>query len=668
MAKALGLTDEHLYTELYAAWIKDTRERNSQDSKKAFRDVIDRGIHEKEIAFRKERLGVNSAVTLGTILARSPLTKLDLYHNVLRDAGCEAIAQLVRESPNLLTLNLGGNDIGTQGIQALSLVIGTHKRLASLSLGTEAADSYTNRIDSNTTKILCEGLFKNRTLKYLDLCRNPIGKGSQDAFPLLQQLVSQSNALSTLKLSQVNMSTESALLVLSAVAKSSTMACLDLSANNLSSAVGEAIGKMLQERGSRSTPSPLKILSLSDNPLMGERGAKALFAAFQTDKGLTQLDVENCGVTDDALLVLCQSLAVNATMSTLALRRNAVTDVGVTELARSLLRHASLTQLFLAYNKIKDEGACALASTLESNTLLDSLDLEATWVGDRGAIALGVALANNKSLSTLRLSNNHISDEGGAALVALLEKNRALHICTLKGNNMSHSTVLHAQKVLSRNRQAKQEEVPNKLRKEVIKLHYQMYKLEEAKIELDNQRSKKLELDRTQERLEAQYRQEEAEFRKKQKDLLEAQQQQENQCQHYEGQMKTIAENYERMVAQHEVDMAAARERYEAEVAEREKAEEEFKKVHQELEQAETLREQRLEELRSKIKEAKEDREKWIAQSREYREQIAEAQLKLKELESKVVAPVAAAPKDANPKQTKGAKAASDIQSLLATS
>lgn len=669
-ARPFGLTEEQLFTELYSSWLKDTREKNSSDAKKTYRDVVERSFADKEVSLRKERIGVNTTITLAALLARSGVTKLDLYHNVLRDTGCEAIAHLMREAPALTHLNLGGNDIGTIGMQALSLAVATHKKLQVLILGTDSSDTYVNRIDSSCAKILLDGCIRNKTLKHLDVSRNPVGKGSQEAFGFLQQLVLQSSVLQTLRLSDVCMSTDSALQIVQAVAKSSTLAFLDLSCNNIGPSVGEALGKLLSDRSTRSTPSSLKTVLLNDNPSLGERnGAVSIFAGLAGDKGLTHLNMDNCGVTDDAVLVLCKSLLTNGTLAHLNLQRNVITETGVTELARSLLRHPALMHLALAHNKLKDEGTCAIASMLESNSVIEYVDLENTWVGDRGAIALGVALANNKSVSTLKLSNNHISDEGGNAFVALIEKNRSLQNCSLKGNNMYHCTVMHAQRVTSRNRLAKQDEVPNKLRKEVIKLHYQMYKLEEAKTELENQRGKKVEIDKTQERFEVQFRQDEAEFRKRQKELMEQQQQQESQCTHFENQLKTIAENYQKMLAQHEIDMGTARERYEAEAAEREKAEEELKRVQHEIEQAEALREQRMEEIRAKIQEARDDREKWVAQTKEYRAQVEEAAAKLKELEAKagpalkpqVVDAAKTKPTDGKPKK------ANDIQNLLAT-
>ena len=673
MAKYCGLNEEQLYTELYSAWLKDIHERAGTDTKKVFRDVVDRGFREKEIVLRKERVGVNLGIALSGLLARSSITKLDLYHNVLRDTGCEAVAHLLREAPNLAHLNLGANDIGLQGIQALSVAVAAHKKLQSLLLGTEEGDTYVNRIDPTCAKILLEGCCRSRTLKALDLSRNPIGKGSQEAFQLIQQLIYSSPTIQVVKLAQTNLGTESALLLATGLAKSGSMSYIDLSGNDLGSAVGEAIGKIIGDRSSRSTPSPLKTVILNDNPNIGERGSISLFRALAQDKGLTSLELNDCGVTDDALLVLCSSLLSNGALVELHLQSNSITEVGAVELARSLLRHPALSHLALAHNKLKDEGVCALASMLESNHIISHLDLEDSWIGDRGVVALGVALANNKTVSTLKINNNHISDDGGNAFVALLEKNRSLQNCSLKGNNVFHCTIMHAQKITNRNKQAKQDEVPSRLRKEVIKLHYQMYKLEEAKIELENQRQKKLEIDKTQEKFEAQFRQEEADFRKKQKDLLEQQQQLESQCTHFETQMKNIAENYERMLQQHELDMAAARERFEVEVKEREKAEEELKKVQHEAENAEAQREQRMEEMKKKIISAKEDREKWVAQTKEYKQQVDELQSKVREMEAKVAvinasAAAAVEPKPAPPPKPSGKKSgAADIDKLLAS-
>ena len=136
-------------------------------------------------------------------------------------------------------------------------------------------------------------------------------------------------------------------------------------------------------------------------------------------------------------------------------------------------------------------------------------------LGTERAIAMGVALASNRVLSALLLADNHISDDGGTAFAALLDKNRSLQRCTMNGNSVQHATITQIAKIAARNKQIKQDEVPSRLRREVIKLHYQMYKLEEAKIELESQRTKKAEIDRAQEKFEAQFREEEAEYRKR---------------------------------------------------------------------------------------------------------------------------------------------------------
>ena len=672
-----GLTEEQIHGELYNAWLKDVREPSSPDMQKAFRDIAERCIKEREIRLKGERIGINVCVTLSSLLHKANIVHLDLSKNVIRDAGCESLSHYLREDRSLTYLDLGGNDIGSVGIHALVGSIAAHPKLHTLILGSGPKDANLNRIDAIAARLLVEKCRSNKTLKVLDLSRNPIGHGSQEVFPALQQLILTSTTLQVLKLADTCMTTESALGIVEATGKSTTLNHLDISSNNLGVAVVTALGTLILDRSAKSTASCLKSLILGNNPSFGEgsaamgKGVAALFRALAKDKGLLHLALDNCGVDDVSLEVLCESLRTNKVLDHLELQRSFITEAGTISLARSLLEHPALTYLNLAFNRIRDEGVCALASMLEANHTLQTLDISETWTGDRGLIALGVALSSNTTLTSLSMSNNHMSDDGGTAFVALLDKNKSLHHCCLRGNSMFHCTVMQASKLASRNRQIKADEIPNKLRKEVIKLHYQRYKLEEAKNELQNQKAEKMKIDKAQEEFEAKFRGDEAEFRKKQKELLEQIAAADAQGRAAEKELATILESFKKHETAHEGEMIQLKERYEAEVKEREKAEGEFRAHQQEVEEQDKQRHQRLEDMKQRIQAAKDDRDRWAAQTKEYRAQAEQATARLKELEA--LAPTTGGKSPKAPKKPKGkkggkaTKAADDIAKLLDT-
>ena len=664
-----GLTDEHIYTEIFNAWLKDIRERSSPDTQKSFRDVAERCIKEKEICLAKERVGVNMCLALSSVLQRANITRLDLYHNAIRDAGCEALAHYLREDRVLTYLNLGGNDIGSIGIQAIAGVFGTHPKLQVLILGSAVDDTHLNRIDPIAARLLVEKCRGSKTLKILDLSRNPIGHGSQEAFPAIQQLILGSTTLQQLRLADTCMSTESALLIVEALSKTTTLNAIDLSSNALGASVAHELGRVLRDRGPRSATTSIKSLILHNNPNFGSVGVQSIFQSLAVDKGLLELGVNNCGVDDAAVQILCSSLATNTVVNTIDMQRNLITSFGAVELAKVLLRNRSVACLGLGQNRLEDEGTCALASAIETNRFLEEIDLSETWTGDRGLIALGVSLANNSTLSVVKFGNNHVSDDGGTAFVALLSKNKTLQHCHLKGNSIFHSTILRINKVLSRNRTAKSEETPNKLRKEVIKLHYQLYKLEEAKSQLAEQRDDKARVERSMEESEAAFLKSEAEHKITQQELLIRLQAAKAQTVNYQNLLTALGDEHKQATQKHQVEMAKAQESYDKEVEARKVVEAEKAELDAKVSEQEGMKTTRAEDLRRKIESARADKEKWTAQTVEYKLQVEEATKRLKELEA--MAAAKSAPKPKKQKESKKdkaeKKAASDIDTLLKT-
>ena len=675
MSRALGLTEDQLNGELYVAWLKDVRERPGPGALKKFKEVVEKCFRDREVVFRKQRIGVNVAITLSSMLAGSNVTKIDLYENGLRDTGCEAVAHLMREAPSLIHLNLGGNDIGSQGIQMLSSVVSSHKRLQVLILGSNDKDSHVNRIDTNCAKILLDSLVRCRTLKVLDLSRNPIGRISQEAFPLVATLLQTSTALQVLRLAGTEMQPDSGLLIAQAVGKCSTLSLIDMHDNFLTHHTADALGRILTDRGGKGTTHSLKTILLHDNGALGERGAAPLFKPLATDKSVAMINLSGCNVTDDGLLALCGSLLTNATLTSLSLSNNQLHEEGVIELARSVLKHPALSEINLAHNKVKNDGACALASMLETNSVVESLNLDTCGIGDRGIIAIGVALATNKSVTSIDLGNNHISEDGGTAFAALLEKNKSVQHCGLKGNSMFHSTMMSAMKIASRNKQLKQDEVPNKLKQDVIALHFQLYKLDEAKKELAAQQNAKAEADRKQERFEKQFKDQEEQYREEKKKLLETLKSQEESCKDLDNQVKTISDNFQKYTLSHQGDMALLEERYQAELKEREAAEEELRQLQLELANAAQIKEKSIKILKDKIVAAKEERVQWSEQTKELRGQYEAAQGRLRELEiqqqaqqSEAAAAAAAAAKPAGKESRPrrgNQRGQSDINALL---
>ncbi|RNE99989.1 hypothetical protein TraAM80_07888 [Trypanosoma rangeli] len=712
MFASVGVSEEQVFGDLYLAWLKDTGEKNSNDSRKLFRELMEHGFRERQIVLRKERLGANVIASLASLLHRSPLARLDLHSNTLRDSGCEMVAHLLRDIPNLLYLDLGANDIGPQGIQALSYVVATHKKLQTLILGSSVHDAYANRIDAASATSLLEGCLRSRTLRHLDLsgstigdpesCSRPRGvtgaaeftvtppsrnstwpsstaRRSQVASPtqttgnskrvgggtssaagasgtgsravespdigsggsfrrpidVLSELIRTSTTLTTLKLREVRLTTDAALRIIHAAMESTSLSFVDLSGNELTGPVGDAFGELVWRRVKEQQPSRLHTILLSNNPLMQPNCSMPpprLFSALSSDRLLVCLHLDSCGVDDAALVPLCRALCTNGALQSLHLDRNAITSEGAVMLARALCRHIFLQDVSLEGNVIRDEGTCAFASMLETNQTLISLNLSNTWMGERALVALGVALVENRTLQRLNIDNNHFSEDAAGAFAALLESNRYLLRCRMHGNSIGHQAVLRIDRITSRNREAHRNVEKDGLEKNVIRLHYQMYKLDEARAELENLQRKKLELGRALEALEAQFKQERADIEKKEQSLQDTLENcilQEARCL---NEKKRLDQELAAAQKQIEVDMEHAKERLEAEAEMREKVDEEHRKLKLQLEDMMNNGPQREAAKRQQLQEVNEDRQRWAMQRKEYRGAIAEAQAAVNQL------------------------------------
>ncbi|KAF8300403.1 hypothetical protein TcYC6_0060300 [Trypanosoma cruzi] len=712
MFASVGVSEEQVFGDLYLAWLKDTGEKNSNDSRKLFREVVERGFGERQIILRKERLGANVAASLAALLHRSPLTRLDLHGNTLRDSGCEMVAHLIRDIPNLVYLDLGANDIGPPGIQTLSYVVAAHKKLQTLILGSSIKDAYANRINAASATSFLEGCLRNRTLRHLDLSGSTIG--IPDAIPnihggtgavefnvappprspgpsmhptarrsqqwqsslgfgsgkglvgsatgaaatgkgvaetdgdiggpfrrpidVLSELISTSTTLTTLKLREVRLTTDAALRIIHAAMKSPSLSFVDLSGNALTGAVGDAFGELVWNRAGALQTSGLHTILLSNNPLIQPKSgmpAPKLFSALSMDRLVLRLHLDNCGVDDDAIEALCRALNKNGALQSLHLNQNAITSEGAVMLARALCVHIFLKEVSLEGNKIRDEGACAFAGMLETNRTLLSLNLAHTWMGERGLVALGVSLVENKTLLRLNIAENHFTEDATEAFASLLESNHHLLRCRMQGNSIGHHTVLRIEKITSRNREAHRNMEKDELEENVIHLHYQMYKLDEARAELENLQRKKMELGRALETLEAQLKLDMADAEKKDRDMKDAIENcitQEARCLEEKKRLDTELEEAKKQL---EVDMETAKERLAAEVAVREKVEEEHRQLKLQLEDMMNNGPQREAAKRQQLKELNEDCQRWSLQRKEYRNAIAEAQAAVNQLQER---------------------------------
>lgn len=804
MFESLGISADQVYGDVYHSWLRDTHEKNNAESMQMFREMVETGFLERQVILRRQRLGVNVLSSLATALHRSPLVKLDLHGNALRDTGVEVLAHLMRDLPQLAYLDLGANDIGAQGIQSLSFVIAQHRKLSTLILGSARNDPYVNRITPVSATILLEGCLRNRTIRHLDLSGSALGvemnnlgveeelelplrpgsentgnggtsgdftpqettklsrSGPRQPLDLLEQLIRTSSTLATLRLKEIDLSPRGALLLVSALRESAALSLVDLSYNHLPPEVGDALGKLLLDRVQLQINCPLRTLLLSGNELFlptladpavvepstaaavllkkkssfqkptqdakrkssppisqggmssdhgknvmisGRTGSKEeeeeelrelngsgfeddeevvevmrqpsqessrklnayqessqeeafatsvvahpegptgsgvyflsplLFAALANDRLLTNLSVDRCGIDDGAVYTLCRAIYSNPALQTLSLEDNLISADGAVMLGRALCHHLCLRKLRLASNCIEDEGGCAIASMLSGNKTLEMLDLRRTWLGDRGLIALGHALQANHSVRRIYLGDNHFTEFGGESFSAFLQKNDTVLKCQLGATNVPHKTIIQIENSLKRNALRFANSEPDALKKELIRLQFQKYKLEESRNELENLRDRNNDVKQQGENQELQIKQDQSDFIKRLRELEEQIENYTKQEERYRQQRIKLDSDLEKEKQLFIEDMELGKERLQIEIKVREKVEEEFKAVEAEFADWKNNGEQREINKRKLVTEIREDMKKWEEQRKEYKDRIQILTLEVSELEAQL--------------------------------
>ena len=283
----------------------------------------------------------------------------------------------------------------------------------------------------NGTRLVCNGLVLNQTIKHLNCAENAMGPEGAKA---LATFLAGNHTLETLDVGVNKISdggaTEIALVV--EQHKNTTLQELNVRGNNIGREGGKSFGRAI----GGNHPS-LHTLNMKDN-------------------GIDCLGGESIGI----------GLATNSVLTQLDLSKNRLYSSGAISIARTLGgRNKSLASLELGYNNIKMRGAMAFAGMLRTNKALTNLNLSANKLGfeyyerpkrkpvsdspaqmmphrysPHGVCALVEALIlKNTTLVYINLSMNHIDHVLGNTLYKLLGERVTQNgvPCTLKSINLS---------------------------------------------------------------------------------------------------------------------------------------------------------------------------------------------------------------------------------------
>ena len=196
--------------------------------------------------------------------------------------------------------------------------------------------------------------------------------------------------------------------------------------------------------------SQVRALWLKRNPLKSEAMIH-MGELMRVNTRIEVLDLLNCGLLDEGVRLLFESLAHNTTLKHLYLSANGISPTGLAHIASYLSTgKSSLETLFLGGNRIGDEGARILSQGLTHDKKLVRLNLTSSRIGAQGMKHLAEALEGHPSLSVLDLGymratmdlgelGNYIEDEGAFYLSKLIPSLSKLVSLSITHNHLTHT-------------------------------------------------------------------------------------------------------------------------------------------------------------------------------------------------------------------------------------
>eukprot|EP00808_Paulinella_micropora_P006459 g82940.t1 len=263
---------------------------------------------------REINLGLNNtgdagAQAIGEALkVNKTLTSLSLTCSGIGDTGTKAIGEALRVNKTLREINLRWNNIGDAGAQAIGEALKENKECK-----LEKLDISRNQIGAEGAQHIAKALEVNKTFKTLDIAWNSIG--AQGAENIAQAMKSSVNkSITTLNLNLNNIGPDGAAAIGKALEVNEALQVLSLIDNNIGP---EGATRRQPCQGFDWIVQGNKTLIKIDLGLIGIDGAKAIGAALEVNEILQTLSIASTPLEAQGAMCIAEALKINPTLKDL---------------------------------------------------------------------------------------------------------------------------------------------------------------------------------------------------------------------------------------------------------------------------------------------------------------------------------------------------------------
>ena len=209
------------------------------------------------------------------------LTTLDINGNQIGSEGAKAIAEALEKNTTLKILNISDNKIGYKGVQYLAVALEYNTTLTTFDI------SY-NNIGDIGVQYLAKALEYNTTLTTFDISRN-LNISIKGVKALAEALTkNKKSALTTLNIEVINLDNIGSKVLIKALKDNKHLTTLNINYNNIGDSGTNALAELLE------TNTTLKTINIIGTNISLE-GAQKLAQSLHTNKKsiLTTLDISD---------------------------------------------------------------------------------------------------------------------------------------------------------------------------------------------------------------------------------------------------------------------------------------------------------------------------------------------------------------------------------------
>ena len=346
------------------------------------------------------------------------LEQLLLPNNNLSSSMFTLLQALSRIS-TLKVLDVQGNQITEEAGEYISFVITSNCKLEQLLLNNNSLGNGISHIVRSLQRVI--------SLRVLDLSNTNMPKEACDELALV---IERNKCLSTLRLNGNNLK-HSAIAVLQALGKISSLRILDLQSSQLNEDAGEYLSSVICNNVG------LSRLLLNNNDV--GKGVVPITKALQQLNSLQVLGLGNTNMPKEACSDLALAIECNNDLCGLQVDGNNLQSAAIIIL-QALSNHSSLKVLNLNTNQLTEDSGEYLSHLIFNNPLLYDLRLNYNSIS-KGVLHITKALQNITSLKVLGLGYNFLPSEVCDELALAIKSNQSLESLCLPCNGLNSNVL-----------------------------------------------------------------------------------------------------------------------------------------------------------------------------------------------------------------------------------